>query len=772
MRFSSVLLAALTISATLGVANSAQARDLDRSTLNTIPSDQSSDVQPRQRRDRPDRQQSASNVSQPLSESEATSRREPVMLSQGEEEVQSEQVDVTETERSGPDVEVDTDIPSDDAPNDVVEEDLTRPREGDIEIEETLPAETEEFDVNDVQLDGIDSPPEPSTEPGTPAAEDAPEPQVLVAEVAVVGVDGDLEDVVYNAIQTQPGRTATRSQLQADINAIFATGFFSNVRVTPEDTPLGVRVTYTVDPNPILQSVVVEGNQVLPDSEVEAAFSDQYGEILNLNRFRIGVEQINQWYQDNGYVLAQVIDAPQVADDGVVTIEVVEGVVEDIRVQFVTSEGETVDEEGNPIDGRTRDFIITREFETQPGDVFNQAQIEQDLQRLFNLGIFEDVRLRLEPGDDPAKVDMVVNVTERDTGSIAAGLGLGPEGVFGTVSYQERNFGGNNQSLSAEVQLGLRDFSFDIGFTDPWIGGDPYQTSYTVNAFNRRTISSIFDGGEREVTLPDDDKPRCDDCGDRPRVNRLGGGVRFTRPLDEWLGWEDWTAFAGFSYQHVTIRDADNNIAPEDALGNNLSFSDTGEDDLFMFQVGLVNDSRNDALQPTSGSVFRFNMDQTAPIGSGSILMNRLRSSYSFYVPVNFIGFSDGPETFAFNVQGGTILGDVPPYEAFALGGTDSVRGYDFGELGTGQSYFQATVEYRFPVFSIVRGVLFADFGTDLGTADEVPGNPAGIREKPGTGAGFGVGVRLDTPLGPLRLDYGINDQGDTRFHFGIGERF
>jgi outer membrane protein insertion porin family len=603
--------------------------------------------------------------------------------------------------------------------------------------------------------------PSPSPTPGQqpPAEPSAEEPRVLVSEVAVSGAEGDLQTVVYDAIQTQAGRTTTRSQLQEDINAIFATGFFSNVRAVPEDTPLGVRVTFVVLPNPVLQGVRVQGNQVLPQEVVDQAFADQYGQILNLRDFQTGIEALNQWYQDNGYVLAQVVGAPQVSEDGTVTLEVAEGVIEDIQVRFLNKDGEATDEEGNPINGRTREFIITREFESQPGDVFNRNQIQEDLQRAFGLGIFEDVRVSLNPGQDPRQVDVVVNVIERNTGSLGAGLGFSSaSGLFGTVSYQEQNLGGNNQRLGAEFSLGERELLFDVSFTDPWIAGDPYRTSYTVNAFNRRSISLIFDGGDEEVSLPN---------GDRPRVNRLGGGVSFSRPVGE-----GWRFSLGGQYQHVTLQDSDGDRAPEDELGNDLSFSGSGADDLFLVQFAAVRDRRNDPLAPTSGSLLRISTDQSLPFGQGSILLNRLRASYSYYIPVDFTNFKEGPEALAFNIQAGTVLGDLPPYEAFSLGGTDSVRGYDSGELGSGRSFVQATVEYRFPIFAIVGGALFADFGTDLGTADDVPGSPAEIREKPGSGFGVGLGVRIQSPLGPLRVDYAVNDDGDSRIHFGIGERF
>jgi outer membrane protein insertion porin family len=579
-------------------------------------------------------------------------------------------------------------------------------------------------------------------------------------------------------IGTRPGRTTTRSQLQQDINAIFATGFFSNVQAIPEDTPLGVRVTFVVQPNPplravrlrgsVIQDVEYKGQRVPLQQAVDDIFSSQYGQTANLRDLQSGIQQLNQLYQNNGYILAQVIAAPEISPDGVATLEVAEGQIESINIRFLNKDGEAVDAKGNPIRGRTRPFIITREFQTKPGDVFNQNQIQRDLQRAFALGIFEDLKIALNPGQDPRRVDVVVNVTERRTGSLAASVGVSStSGLFGAVSLQEQNLGGNNQQLGAEVQIGQRDILFDLSFTDPWIAGDPNRTSYTVNAFGRESISLVFDGGPREVYLPN---------GDRPRIRRFGGGVTFSRPLDN-----GWRASLGLQYQNISVRDSSGTITPRDEFGNLLSYNRSGVDNVATVQFSASQDLRNDPVQTTQGSVLRLSTEQA--LGLDSIFYNRLRASYSYYIPVRLIEFTEGcqkrnpsasecPQTLAFNVQGGTILGDFPPYEAFSLGGTDSVRGYDAGDLGSGKSYLQATIEYRFPIFSIVSGALFFDAGTDLGTASEVPGDPAGIRDKPGSGFGYGVGIRVQSPLGQIRVDYAINNDGDNRIHFGIGERF
>jgi outer membrane protein insertion porin family len=592
-----------------------------------------------------------------------------------------------------------------------------------------------------------------------------------VAEVVINGAQGQLEDEIFRVINTRPGRATTRSQLQADVNAIFATGYFASVDVLPEDTPLGVRVTFVVQANPVLRNVVVNtvpegvGTPVLPQSVVDNIFSEQYGQTLNLRQLQEGIKRLNQWYKENGYDLAQVIDAQQVTADGRVTLVVAEGVVEDIRVRFLDKEGEATNEQGQPVRGRTRDFIITREVQLKPGDVFNRQTAQNDLRRVFGLGIFDDVRLSFAPGTDPRKVVVVVDVIEKNTGSLAAGAGISSaSGLFGSVSYQQQNLGGNNQTVGAELQVGERELLFDASFTDPWIAGDPYRTSYTVSVFRRRSISLIFDGGTEEVELPN---------GDRPRVRRTGGGISFTRPLSRDVFTKaDWTASLGLQYQGVSIRDDDGELSPEDELGNELSFSGEGKDDLLTVQLGAVRDRRNNLLRPTQGSLLRLGVEQSIPIGQGNILLTRLRGSYSYYIPVNFTSFTKGSQALAFNIQGGTVLGDLPPYEAFSLGGSSSVRGYDEGDVGSGRSFIQATAEYRFPIISVVGGALFVDVASDLGSGSDVPGDPAGVRGKPGSGVGYGLGIRVQSPLGPIRIDYGFNDEGNSRLHFGIGERF
>ncbi|NJM75627.1 MAG: BamA/TamA family outer membrane protein [Acaryochloridaceae cyanobacterium RU_4_10] len=630
------------------------------------------------------------------------------------------------------------------------------------------------------ELPGTPPPPPtaPTSDDSTPQA---PERQVLVSEVLVQGAEGELADKVYEAISTRPGQSTTRSQLQVDINAIFATGYFSAVRAEPSDTPLGVRVTFVVQANPIFKSVQAAGNQILTQEKLTEIFQPQFGKTLNLRDLQSGIKEVNKYYQDKGYVLGQVVGSPQVDPDGTVTLQVAEGVIENIDVRYKSKDGE-------PAKGRTRKFIVLREMRTKLGVALNKDKLQQDLRRIFDLGLFEDVQVALEPGEDPRKVVVNLDVQERKTGNFSAGAGFSSSsGLFGTASYTQNNLGGNNQKLNTQIQIGTREYLFDASFTDPWIATDPYRTSYTVNIFNRLTRPLVFDGGSTDINLGRVGTPPAagstipgqiyEDTGITPRVNRLGGGVTFSRPLskDPDKIPRAWTASAGVQYQRISIRDEDFNRSNFDVLGNSLSFSGKGTDDLLTVQLGLSRDLRNDPSNPTKGSVVRFGVDQSIPVGQGSIMMTRLRASYSHFFPVKLLSFSKGPQALALNVQGGTVFGDLPPYEAFTLGGGSSVRGYEEGSIGSGRSFLQATAEYRFPLLKFlggIGGVLFVDYGTTLGTQDNVPGAPGLVRGKPGDGLGYGVGVRIKTPIGPVRLDYGWNIDGGSRFQFGFGERF
>ena len=151
------------------------------------------------------------------------------------------------------------------------------------------------------------------------------EPRVLISEVLIEGISGHPEEdrlqvAAYDAMQVRPGSRVTRSELQRDLNAIQATGWFADVRITPVNGPLGVQVIVQVEPFPTLTAVELNPvSEELPATVVEETFGSDYGRTLNLNDLQQRMKELQKWFADEGYSLARITGPERVSPDGVVT---------------------------------------------------------------------------------------------------------------------------------------------------------------------------------------------------------------------------------------------------------------------------------------------------------------------------------------------------------------------------------------------------------------------------------------------------------------------
>lgn len=598
--------------------------------------------------------------------------------------------------------------------------------------------------------------PKPATsKPVAPGDKVAPDLAVTATSVAVEGVGPELQEVVRKAVTTQAGGQTSQTQLQEDVGKILETGFFATADVTSRPNPKGINVVFRVTPV-VVQSIQLSGAQVLTQEVAEELFKPQLGAEINPTGLTEAVKRINQWYAEKGYALARVLTL-EPTREGLVIITVAEGTVGDVQVRFVTKTGKPVDEKGQPIRHRTQTDFVRRQIKLEPGQAFQDSVVREDLKRLDALGIFDSVSVSFE--GDARRTTVVYNVAEGKSRGFNFGGGYNTElGVFGSISYTDRNFGGLGQSLSGSVLVGTQDVQYNARFVSPYRDTDPNTPGYGAEVFRQQGLSNVYADPFR---LPN---------GDRVRERRLGGGVNLSKPLGP-----TWMGTLGFTYTNVSIRSKDGDVYATDSNGVPLTLSDSGVDDLFGITFNATRDQRDNPVNPSKGSILSLNTLQYLPIGRGQVFGNRLDANYSHYFPVNIIKGLKGeqPQVLAFNIQGGTNLGDLPPYNAFTLGGTNSVRGYDFTDLAIGRSYVQGSVEYRFPIYKFVGGVVFADFGSALGTQDNVPAaNPGEVRDLPGTGFGAGFGLRFNSPLGIIRTELGISNQGDARFHFGFGLPF
>ncbi|WP_072619193.1 BamA/TamA family outer membrane protein [Spirulina major] len=569
---------------------------------------------------------------------------------------------------------------------------------------------------------------------------------VMATDVEIIGANPELIQIARNTIATAPGQATSASQLNADLAALKRTQLFNDVQVNAIPNDQGWQVQYALNPV-VVSRVQLNNARVLTPEIATTLFDQQLGQAVQPSTINAGIERLNTWYQDNGYVLAKVQDVRS-QQDGSLSITVSEGVVGSVQAQFT-------DDEGMVTDGRTRDNFVLEHLSVKPGEVFKVEQAQADLRQLYSLGLFEHAQIALADRGDNT-IDVIYELNEAATRGVNVGGGYSKDsGVFGSVSYNDRNVGGIGQNLGLDLQIGTRDMQFNTEFSRAYRVTNPDQLGYSITAFRQRGISGNFD---QDVYLEN---------GDRPREGRFGGGVAVNGAIDEW------DTSVGVNFRRVSIRDADGDLAPVDQYGNALSASESGIDDIYTVRAQLRNDQRDNPLNPTSGSVVSLSSEQSIPLGSGNILMNQVNASYSTYQATRILN-QDNPEVLAFNVQGGTTIGDLPPYETFLLGGANTVRGFGSGDLAAGRSYVLASAEYRVPLFSSpVSGVVFADFASDLGsTPAQVGESGEAEATKPGTGFGYGAGVRVNSPIGILRADFGITNTGDSRLQFGVGHRF
>jgi outer membrane protein insertion porin family len=686
--------------------------------------------------------------------------------------------------------------------------------------------------------------PQQKTEPRAeePQPQQPAEPRVLISEVVIEGLEGHperdrLELAAYAAMAATPGSRVTRSELQTDLSAIYASGWFSDVRIQPVDGPLGVRLVVTVVANPVLQSVRLDPADVkLPEQVLKDTFAADYGQTLNLNALQTRMQALQKWYADQGYSLARITGPTRVSPDGVVELLVREGTVEGVEVQFVNKEGESTNDKGEPIRGKTKPWVVTREVSLRPGQVFNRRDLEEDIKRIYGTGLFSDVKVTLRPVPaEPGKVVIVLGVVEQSSGSLSGGVGYSQsQGVFGQIQLQDSNLFGRAWDLGTNFSYGQFGGLGDITFTDPWIKGNRYRTSFRVRAFFSREIPQLFqseDNGEfrtvSKVTnnvdignedqlvnvARNDSQYQADQEAGNPSIRltnnsvalqRVGGSVQIVRPLNGGNPYKKapWSLILAFGGQEVTPMDfsGDKNpfgvvnnaintqVSPNQVSANNvicLAYNCASENQLLSFRVGATYSTLDDPRNPTKGNFLSLGTEQFVSVGNNSPTFNRVRANFTHFIPVNWLKLYKGcrpkpgdtfdcKQALAFQVSGGTIVGgDIPPYEAFCMGGGNSVRGYADCDLGVGKSFGEFTAEYRFPIFSIISGSLFFDAGTTFGTQSQVPGNPGGLLGKPGDGYSVGAGLIVTTPVGPLRLEVASKDfSGDWRFNLGVGWKF
>ena len=289
--------------------------------------------------------------------------------------------------------------------------------------------------------------------------------------------------------------------------------------------------------------------------------------------------------------------------------------------------------------------------------------------------------------------------------------------------------------------------------------------------------------------------------GDTVVLRKTGGSFSFARPLNGGDPYKDakWTLVSGMSFSEVQPINFAGESRPygvsskKRSDGNGevdkdqiicVSYNCADSNTLIAARFASTYNNLNNPRNPTSGSFFSVGTEQFLGINSDSPTFNRLRASYTQFFPVDWLKLHKGcrpkpgeqpdcPQAIGVQIKGGAIMGEAPPYEAFCLGGSNSIRGWYNCDLAVAKAFSEVTIEYRFPLISIFAGELFMDAGTDFGTQGDVPGEPGLLLNKDGSGVSVGTGVIVTTPVGPIRLEVATKDfSSDYRFNLGVGWKF
>jgi len=389
---------------------------------------------------------------------------------------------------------------------------------------------------------------------------------------------------------------------------------------------------------------------------------------------------------------------------------------------------------------KTKDHVLQREFENaglKEGEVFSFERLMDAKRELFLLGLFHSISIRTPDRIDQKEIlDINVRVEERKPGSISLSGGYNPsseifsfKSMRGTFGLNYNNLYGRNLRVSTKARFGTEGNLYETTLIEPWLVGDTIGT-FRVFEDNLQEISDITRARGGIASL----------------IKRLGINNKFS---------------VQYKYQELRQRKRE--------LGTTVS----------SFGLSFHRDNRNHLFNPRNGQLNEFMIEYAGGLLSGATSFIKVTTDHRFYGDVADVIFANAIRLgFEKGLRNQVRL---PSFERFRIGGATTVRGYDEMSLGPldefgnhrGDVMFVFNTELRFPIYKLVGAAIFFDLGNVWDEPRTLNGLIKDIRvNQPWSALGFGL--RIDTALGPARLDYGIPiDQNvDGKLHLALGHAF
>ena len=501
-----------------------------------------------------------------------------------------------------------------------------------------------------------------------------------------------------------------------------------------------------------INEISFDGNNAFLESQLFSAIVIKTGMVFKQSMFDESIMNVQSLYAERGYIRAVVKPDITYKDNSV-------------NIKFLITENNVIYVDKLYIDGNniTKDYVIRREFVIKEQEVFNVTKVKRTQERIFNLGFFKDVQMDVEPVDDNT-VDLTFKVEEQPTGMATVGAGYSSQdGLIGNLQFTKNNLCGRGQRLNFLWEFGATRQNYQVGFTEPYLFGT--YTSFGADIFD-------MDRSQDYVYKDDSNVEKTDTYHDKEQGLSLKFGRKFL---------EDYSASVTFGFAKSKIYDVDSDTSTNhQAL---LDEQKKGEQQTNSITFALARDTRDNVFYTKRGTFTKISVKNAGGVLQGNNSFVKTLFNHSRFYPL-FWEF-----VLALNVDAGFTNSygsstDVPISEKFYVGGSESVRGYNYrGDIGPeagGLYKLVYNVEYKFPIVqekkqSILQGALFFDVGGAWDSKNDVT-----LEIGRGTHqmkCGYGLGLRFTTPAFPIRLDwgYGLNKadgRDPAQFYFTIGQLF
>ncbi len=523
------------------------------------------------------------------------------------------------------------------------------------------------------------------------------------------------------------------------IESLYKNNGFINVKVSNARIDLGkemITISFKIDEGDQYKNgiVSVKGDILNTEADLLEQLVSQESELYNRELIRKDMITLNDLYANEGYANAKIRPIVNKDDENKI-----------VNISFEIDKGDLVYFNRISITGnaKTRDKVIRRELAIMEQGRYSMKGIQRSHRNLGVRDYFTNVEIKPVKTDKPNQRDVEVKVVEKPTGNFSFGGGFSSDdGPFGQFSVEERNLFGKGQSLKFTTRLSGTNALFNIGFTEPWMFDRPISAGFDIYKFENEYDN--YDKDAMGLTL-------------RAAYRQL---------------WDYTAVGVNYNIEKFDISDVDTaetNVREGSYLTSSI-------------EPYISYDSRNHRFLPTEGMYHRASVEYAGEVLGGEIDFTKILVETAYFFPL-FWKFSG-----AVYAKGGYLddrTGGDPDidWERFYLGGIKSVRGFDNTDINAtpegetiergGEKFMQFNAEMIFPIQEDagVYGVLFYDRGDVYANGDDI--------DLGDQYSSTGFELRWNSPMGPIRLAYGlvidgktVKETGDGQFDFSIGAFF